>query len=169
MLVNGHRIASDAFTIVADGESLPDGPAIVSLKRYLAERDALLARFHPIGVRLETGESPESLRGHLGKVALVVLHVPTFRDGRAFSSARLLRTRLGYTGEIRLTGHFLLDQIAFYTRVGVDAFDIAQNISLDQIEAALNEISHVYQPSVDGRATIGDLRRGRARLATAAE
>ena len=140
------------------GNPLPDGPGIVSLKRFLAERDALLARAHPLGVRLETGESPEKLRGHLEKLAVVVLHVPTFKDGRAFSWARLLRTRLGYTGEIRLSGHFLLDQIAFYTRVGVDAFDIAQNISLDQIEAALNEISNVYQPSVDGRVTIRDLR-----------
>ena len=30
-----------------------------------------------------------------------------FRDGRAFSWARMLRTRLGYRGEIRATGDFL--------------------------------------------------------------
>ena len=58
----------------------------------------------------------------------------------------------------------VLDQIAFYTRVGVDAFDVAPNISVADIQAALHEISDVYQPSVDGRVTIRDLR---ARQATA--
>ncbi len=158
MLVKAGRLAEDNFIPVADGVALPDGPVIVSLKRFLAERDHILARGGSLGVRLETGESPQELQPYLGKLAVVVLHIPGFRDGRAFSAARLLRTRLGYRGEIRVTGHFLLDQIAFYTRVGVDAFDVAPNISVADIETALHEISGVYQPSVDGRATIQDLR-----------
>jgi uncharacterized protein (DUF934 family) len=158
MLVKAGRIAEDSFTLVANGDQLPDAPAIVSLKRFLAERDQFLVRNQPLGVRLESGESPQELQPYLDKLAVVVLHVPAFRDGRAFSAARLLRTRLGYRHEIRLTGHFLLDQIAFFTRVGVDAFDVAPNISVADIQAALHEISDVYQPSVDGRATIRDLR-----------
>jgi uncharacterized protein (DUF934 family) len=158
MLVKAGRLAEDNFTPVADGVALPDGPVIVSLKRFLAERDHILARNGALGVRLETGESPQELQPYLGKFAVVVLHIPGFRDGRAFSAARLLRTRLGYGGEIRVTGHFLLDQIAFYTRVGVDAFDVAPNISVADIQTALHEISDVYQPSVDGRVTIRDLR-----------
>jgi uncharacterized protein (DUF934 family) len=152
------RVAEDSFTLVADGEVLPDGGAIVSLTRFLAEKDALTARNRPLGVQLETGDSPEKLGADLHRLALVVLHVPYFKDGRAFSWARLLRTRLGYTGEIRVRGHFLLDQIAFYARVGVDAFDIAQNIGVSAVEAALHEISNVYQPSVDARPTIRNLR-----------
>jgi len=162
MLVKAGRIADDPFTPVADGDALPDAAIIVSLKRFLAGRDSLLGREHPLGVRLETGESPESLGENIHRLALVVLHVPYFKDGRAFSWARLLRTRLDYRGEIRVTGHFLLDQIAFFTRVGVDAFDITQNVSLDAIDAAINEIGQVYQPSVDGRATIRDLRAARS-------
>ena len=162
MLVKGGRIVEDAFTPVADGEALPDRAVIVSLKRFLAERDHFLGRDQPFCVRLESGESPQGLQPHLGELSVVVLHVPAFRDGRAFSAARLLRTRLGYRNEIRLTGHFLLDQIAFYTRVGVDAFDVAPNISVADIQAALREISDVYQPSVDGRATIRDLRARQA-------
>ena len=161
MLIKGNRIAEDPFTPVADGEQLPDAPVIVSLKRFLAERDQLLVRGQPLGVRLESGESPQDLQPYLAKLAVVVLHIPAFRDGRAFSAARLLRTRLGYSGEIRLTGHFLLDQIAFFTRVGVDAFDVAPNISVADIQTALHEISDVYQPSVDGRVTIRDLRERR--------
>ena len=161
MLVKAGRIIEDSFTPVADGEALPDAPVIVSLKRFLAERDQLLVREQPLGVRLESGESPQELQPHLPKLAVVVLHVPAFRDGRAFSAARLLRTRLAYRNEIRLTGHFLLDQIAFFTRVGVDAFDVAPNISVADVQATLHEISDVYQPSVDGRVTIRDLRARR--------
>jgi uncharacterized protein (DUF934 family) len=158
MLVKAGRIVEDAFTPVADGEELPDAPVIVSLKRFLAGRDQFLVREQPFGIRLESGESPQALQPYLGTLAVVVLHIAAFRDGRAFSAARLLRTRLGYGNEIRLTGHFLLDQIAFYTRVGVDAFDVAPNISAADIQTALHEISDVYQPSVDGRVTIRDLR-----------
>ena len=161
MLIRHGRSAPDDFTAVADSEALPDAPAVVSLKRFLAERQTLLTRNHPLGVRLETGESPEALGGDLDHLPLIVLHIPLFKDGRGFSWARLLRTRLGYKGEIRLTGHFLIDQIAFYTRVGVDSFEFARNVSPADIQAALNEISYVYQPAVDGRVTIRDLRSHR--------
>ena len=125
MLVKGGHVVEDAFTNIADGEALPDGAIVVSAKRFLSETDALLARQAPLGVQLETGDSPEQLGPGIHRLALIVLHVPYFKDGRAFSWARLLRTRLGYKGEIRVRGHFLKDQIAFYARVGVDAFDIA--------------------------------------------
>ena len=162
MLVKNGRIADDRFTPVADADALPaEGEVIVSLKRFLAEHDALLLRGTPIGVRLESNESPEALGERVHELALVVLAIPYFKDGRIFSWARLLRTRLGYKGEIRVSGHFLRDQIAFLARVGVDAFDITQNLSLDDFNAALHEISNIYQPAVDARPTIRDLRAHR--------
>lgn len=161
MLVKNGRMADDPFVVVPDGEPVPSGPALVSLKRFLAETEALLGRDAPLGVRVESAESPEPLGERVHRLAVIVLDIPRFRDGRPFSWARLLRTRLGYKGEIRVSGHFLRDQIAFFTRVGVDAFDISQNLSLEDFEAALQEIANVYQPSVDGRPTIADLRAGR--------
>ena len=159
----GSRIVDDNFTTIADGEPLvASGAVIVTLKRFLAEKPALLARRDPLGVQLETAESPEPLGPDLPKLALVVLHVPYFKDGRAYSWARLLRTRLGYKGKIRASGHILKDQLAFYIRVGVDEFDLRQNLSMTDVDAALHEIANVYQPSVDGRTTIRDLRASHA-------
>jgi uncharacterized protein (DUF934 family) len=159
MLVKGGRIVDDPFVPVADGTPFPStGAVLVSAQRYLAETDALALRGAPVAVRLQSAESPALLGARVHRLAAVVLHVPYFRDGRAFSWARLLRTRLGYLGEIRVEGHFLRDQVAFFTRVGVDAFTFAQNISPDDIAQALGEISNVYQPSVDGRVTIRELR-----------
>jgi|SRR5262245_48596322 len=159
MLVETPRSSSVAFVAVPDGDPLPvNGAIIVSLQRFVKEREALLARGEPLGVRLETGESPEQIKDDVQKLALIVLHVPYFKDGRAFSWARLLRTRLGYQGELRVSGHVLRDQIAFYARVGVDSFDLPQALSAAELEAARSEISHVYQPSVDGQVTIRELR-----------
>jgi len=157
------RIAEDIFVPVADDEALPAGAFVVSLKRFQSERDALLARGTPLGVRLETNESPASLGGDVHKFAVIELHVPHFKDGRAYSWARQLRTRLGFTGDIRVSGHVLKDQLAFYARVGVDSFKLTQNLPVSEIETALHEISMVYQPSVDGRPTIRDLRTARSR------
>lgn len=158
MLVKAGHIAGDPFAAIADGEALPDGAVLVSLKRFKEERDLLLSRAAPLAVRLETNETPEILGDDVHRLAAVVFHIPHFKDGRAFSWARLLRQKLGYKGEIRVSGHVLLDQLAFYARVGVDGFDLSQNVSLDQIDAAVSAISNVYQPSVDGRLTIRDLR-----------
>jgi uncharacterized protein (DUF934 family) len=98
-------------------------------------------------------------------LALIELHMPYLRDGRPFSWARLLRTRLKFNGEIRLTGHFLLDQMAFFLRVGVDSFTLPEKIPATEISRAIGMISNVYQPAPDGKVTIGDLRLRRTALA----
>jgi uncharacterized protein (DUF934 family) len=155
-------MVADPFTPAADDASPEPGPVIVSLKRFLAEKEALLSRGTPLGVRLETSESPELLAGEVSRLSLIELHLPYFKDGRAFSWARLLRSRLHFLGEIRLSGHFLPDQIAFFLRVGVDSFALPGNISAGQVETALGQISEFYQPSTDRRLTIRDLRRREA-------
>ena len=154
--------ADRVYVTVADADPLPaDGPVIVSLKRFQSERDLLLARCEKLGLRLDAAESPELVGEDVHKLALIVLHVPYFRDGRAFSWARLLRTRLGYKGELRVTGHVLRDQITFYSRVGVDSFDLPRPVNEADIAAVQAEMTNVYQPSVDGRETIWDLRARR--------
>lgn len=161
MLIKDGAVADDLYTRIADGAALEDGPVIVSLTRFLAEKEPLLARGEPLGIILETSDNPEALEDSIENISLVVLNVPHFKDGRAFSYARILRTRLKFKGEIRVTGHVLFDQIAYYSRVGVNAFQLSQNLSLDDFNAALAEMSNVYQPAVDGRKTIYDLRTGR--------
>ena len=163
------RIVADEFVFIADDALLPDGPVIVTLKRFLAERDHLLSRAAPLGVRLAGAESPELLGPDLPRLKLIELHVGYFKDGRAFSWARILRTRLQFAGEIRVSGHFLLDQIAFYLRVGVNSFALPGNWSQSAVETATGLISNVYQPSADHRPTILDLRRRTIVMAAAAE
>ena len=157
-LIKDGAFASDTFMAVTDDAALPDGAIIVSLARFQKERDEFLMRNAPLGVTLKPAESPELLGDDVQRFSVIVLEFPVFRDGRAFSWARMLRERLNFTGEIRGTGHFLYDQINYMKRVGFDAWNVADGFSLEQFQRALTEITNVYQPSVDGKKTIRELR-----------
>jgi uncharacterized protein (DUF934 family) len=157
-LIKDGAFADDPFVTVADDAALPDGAAIVSLARFQKERDALLARNAPLGIQLKAPENPELLGDDVQRFSVIVLEFPVFRDGRAFSWARMLRERLKFSGEIRATGHFLYDQIAYMKRVGFDAWNVAEGFPLEQFRRALTEITNVYQPSADGKKTIRELR-----------
>ena len=160
-LITVDGFQDDAFASLADDAPLPDGAVLVSLPRFLAERDVLIARNAPIGVRLKSDQSPESLGEDVHRLSLVALEFPKFRDGRAFSWARLLRTRLGFEGEIRAVGDFLYDQIAYQRRVGFDAWELPEGFTNAAFQRALSEITQVYQPSADRRRTIAALRGDR--------
>src|ERR1700759_5002892 len=91
-------LANEPFVAVDDDAALPaSGGAIVSLARFTRDREALLARNAPIGVRLKAAESPEALGEDVHRLSVVALEFPAFGDGRAFSWARMLRTRMGFT------------------------------------------------------------------------
>jgi uncharacterized protein (DUF934 family) len=161
-LITDDAFADDLFTTVADDAVLPEsGGAIVSLTRFRKDRDTLLARNAPIGVRLKSEESPEELGDDVHRLSVVVIEFPKFADGRGFSWARMLRTRLGFKGQVRATGDFIFDQVAYQHRVGFDAWDVKDGFTLEDFRRALAEISNVYQPSADGKKTIRDLRVSR--------
>jgi uncharacterized protein (DUF934 family) len=157
-LIKSGAYAQDVYASVADDAPLPEGPVLVSLARFQKERNALLARNTPVGVRLQSNENPEALGADVNHFALIALEFPKFRDGRAFSWARILRTRLGYTGEIRAVGDFLYDQVNYQHRVGFDAWEVPDHFTVEMFNRALTEMTYVYQPSTDGRTTIRQLR-----------
>jgi uncharacterized protein (DUF934 family) len=61
---------------------------------------------------------------------LVAAHFPIFRDGRSFSTAVLLRDRLGWGKEIRMIGDVLIDQLLQGARVGFDSFALRHDQDL---------------------------------------
>ena len=93
--------------------------------------------------------------------ALVALDFPKFRDGRAYSYARLLRERYGFRGELRAVGEVLLEQLFFMLRTGFDAFEIQGPDPSGAYRTALADFSVWYQPTGDGRPTAIQLRRAR--------
>jgi uncharacterized protein (DUF934 family) len=155
-------IIEDRFERVADDVVLPEsGGVLVSLARFIAERDALFSRDGELGVWLQSSESPAAIAEDLGRIALVALDFPVFSDGRAYSSARLLRERYGYKGEVRAIGDVLCEQLAFMLRSGFETFEMQSVHALDEFNAVVSEVRVVYQPAADGQATVIDRRLAR--------
>jgi len=161
-LIKGGRFVEDAFVYIGDSDPLPPSAnPIVSFERFRKERNTLLERNGPFGVHLKPGDDPALLRDDIERIGVIAVEFPTFRDGRGFSRARVLRSRLGFKGEIRAVGHFLYDQLAFMVRTGFDAFEVPQTFREEDFQRALKEMSYFYQPSVDGKKTIRELRTTR--------
>jgi uncharacterized protein (DUF934 family) len=153
-LVKGGKIAEDIFVHVADGTELPGGGAVlVSAARFLEKPDALLARADKVGVIWPNNRDVDDLVPYLDRLAAVALVFPTFRDGRAYSQARLLRERFSWRGELRATGQVLRDQFVFMLRAGFDAFEVKKQSDAEAFAQTAKRYSVFYQPTGDGRLT----------------
>jgi len=153
-LVKGGKIAEDIFVHVADGAELPgEGAVLVSAARFLANPDALLGRGSKVGVIWPNNRDVDDLVPHLDRLAAVALVFPIFRDGRAYSQARLLRERFSWRGELRATGQVLRDQFVFMLRAGFDAFEVKKQSDAEAFAQTAKRYSVFYQPTGDGRLT----------------
>jgi uncharacterized protein (DUF934 family) len=155
LLVRNDRIVEDRFVRVRDDEPPPEGvPAIVPAARLLADAAALRARGIPVGVLWPNDRKVAELAPHLCWLALVGLVFPKFRDGRAYSQARLIRERHGFRGELRATGNVLRDQFLFMLRAGFDAFEVQKEADAHAFSDTVRRYSVFFQPSTDGRPTV---------------
>ena len=106
-----------------------------------------------VGVIWPNNRDIAELVPYLGKIATVALVFPTFRDGRAYSQARLLRERYGYRGDLRATGQVLRDQFVFMLRAGFDSFEVKKQADAEAFMLTAKRYSVFYQPTGDGRIT----------------
>lgn len=155
-LIKNDRIVDDAWEILklAEGETaesfaLPEAPALLPLTVWLARKDEILARKAEFGVWLDSSEGPEAIAGDLDHITLIGVNFPKFADGRGYSTARLLRERYGYRGEIRAIGDVLQDQLFFMKRCGIDAYAVRADKDIEAALAGLRDFSETYQAAVD--------------------
>ncbi len=121
--------------------------------------DAFLEQSNATAVRLESDEDARALIPFLDRLKLIEVAFPKFRDGRGYSSARILR-EAGYTGELRAQGDVLVDQIAYMKRCGFDTFAPEKALNPADVEAALARWPEHYQAAADGAVPIWKLRHG---------
>ena len=153
-LVKQGRITTDLFVHVADGAELPgDGAILIPAARFLEDPEALLKRTGKVGVIWPNNRDLDDLVPYLGRLAAVALVFPSFRDGRAYSQARLLRERHGFDGELRATGQVLRDQFVFMLRAGFDTFEVKKDSDAEAFASTAKSYSVFYQPTGDGRLT----------------
>lgn len=154
-LIKNAKIAADSWLQLeraADG-SLPAVPAsgdvIVPLALWQAMAGRLLARSGRLGLWLDSAEDPALVADSLEAFSLIAVHFPQFTDGRGYSTARLLRERYGWKGELRAIGDIQRDQLFYLSRCGFDAFVLNDGLDAEGALSAFNDFTESYQTSVE--------------------
>ena len=99
----------------------------------------------PVGVLLANDVEVTEIADDLPRLALVALQFPKWVDGRAYSQAKVLRSRYRYTGEVRAIGAVLVDMLPLLQRTGFDAVVMRADQSRDAAERALGFFRGHYQ------------------------
>lgn len=152
-LIKNGRIVPDDWQVVSPAEheapeavALPAGKIIVPLAVWRARRDELAAR-PDTGVWLTSSDDPTDIANDVADLTVVAIHFPKFADGRGYSTAILLRTRYGYTGELRAIGEVLRDQFNYLGRCGFDALQPAEGrYTREQLASALASLADFTEP-----------------------
>jgi uncharacterized protein (DUF934 family) len=153
------------------GSLNPSMALLVSTSELATYRDAL-AGFSRLGLALAPADDVRAIVWVLDRLEVVVLTLPKFNDGRAFSQARLLRDAHGFGGEVRAAGHILPDQLGFLRRSGVDAVAVPKDDLAEAWvtawEAEAVRFKGHYQPAFEARtnrALPGEISGGSRRWA----
>ena len=154
-LVSNGQVVADRFVRILDDAPVPaDGAVLIPAERFLADAAELTARNGETGVLWPNNRDIDELAPYLDRLALVALVFPAFKDGRAYSQARILRERLKYRGELRATGQVLRDQFLFMQRAGFDTFEVKKDADAKVFADVIKRYSVFYQPTGDGRVTV---------------
>lgn len=180
LIIKGRQVVADDWQVLRLAEpvegapevdpatvAVPAGKFIVPLSLWLVQRAHLAARTAAgeIAVWIAADERPETLKGLLEQFPLIAVDFPKFTDGRGYSIAYNLRTRLGWSGELRAVGDVLRDQLFSMQRVGFDAYAVRSDRDPHDALKGLSDFSETYQASVDQKVP---LFRRHARPAPAA-
>lgn len=147
-LIKDQAITSSDFSVVdLESASVEAGNQILPLAFYLENKAALKGR-NDIGVWLEAGEEIEDLEADIHDLPVIAFNFPAFADGRAYSSANVLRRKMAYEGEIRAIGDVRRDQLSQMLHCGFNAFELAEGQDPEKCLAALEAFTENYQSTV---------------------
>ena len=99
------------------------------------------------GAHLYLGADEEPTEEHAAATSIAI-EFPAFNDGRALSSAVLLRTRFGYTGDLRAVGQVHEDILHYMVRCGFTSAEVPDERDVDTALACIKPYSDFYQQSV---------------------
>ena len=136
-------VSADRLT--QEKSQLPGGDIVVSVSDWHSLRDSCLAHPGKLGLILQSDEEPSCVQNDLAHFEMIAIHFPAFGDGRGYSSARELRTKYKYEGEIRATGDVLRDQLQLMERCGFNAFEVRKDRDLVEAMGGFSDFSFTYQ------------------------
>lgn len=149
ILRDGHCV-SDLWMRV-DGDTLPTerGAWLYTPAQWQILGGEAAQQLGPVGLWLEVGQEPQDLLPYLAELSLIVVHFPSFTDGRGHSLGHWLRRRGKFTGELRAAGDVFRDSVYELSRCGFNAFSPRDGEVCDNLLKGIGIFSESYQASVD--------------------
>jgi len=101
-VIKDRSVINDDWSLIRDIEDsspIPEGDVILPLAFWQANRDQLLKTKKIHAIWIDGSIETESLLDDIEFFSVIALDFPTFKDGRSYSHARLLRERYNYKGE----------------------------------------------------------------------
>jgi uncharacterized protein (DUF934 family) len=138
-------VERDPWEIRDDRDATVTDNSILPLDRWQALTDSTRAR---AAVLLDPDDDPEALLPWLDRIELIALAFPSFRDGRAYTQAVLLRSRLGFEGDLRAVGDVLRDQLAAMRHCGFSSFAVREDRCAEDALKGLRHFDRIYARSV---------------------
>lgn len=149
-ILKNNQVIDDNWIMVDDSsDSLPQGNILLSYEQWQTFADQLNNHKGKLGVWLDGHAEIEQLVEPLLELPLIAINFPKFADGRGFSSARLIKERYNYQGELRAIGGFIRDQLYLLKRCGFNAFQFSNETELADAAESLKDFSENYQVSAD--------------------
>jgi uncharacterized protein (DUF934 family) len=150
-LIDRNGLRPDGWTVFdGDAGAIPAGAdVLIPLDEWRERAGAWRARGGRLGLLLSPADDVAAVAGELDAFALVAVDFPRFTDGRGYSSARLLRERLGWRGELRAVGDVLRDQLFLLARCGFDSFALRADQDPQAAVQAFQDFSVRYQAATD--------------------
>lgn len=151
-IIKNAQVVNDNWQLLTIETTLDEVSAqdnvILPLSLWLENKSLLENRQEKTGVWLNSAEEIESIAENVATIPLIALEFPSFTDGRHYSSARILRERYHYQGEIRAIGDVLKDQLFAMHRCGFNSFVIKQGKDINNALLGLTDFSETYQAAV---------------------
>jgi uncharacterized protein (DUF934 family) len=148
-VIKTRALIDDDWALLPPNTPVPEtGDVIVSLAQWNANHDSFQRRPGKVGLLLKSDEEPEDIQALL-QLALIAIEFPRFTDGRGYTSARLLRDRLHFEGELRAVGDVLRDQLFYMARCGIDSFALKAGKDAEGALEAFRDFSITYQAAAD--------------------
>ena len=144
VITNG-ELKNPDFPVYVDGDTQG---TIVPMELFLGLEDN-----SNTGVWLDSHEEVEEIADNVKDIPVIALNFPVFTDGRAYSSASILRKKYGYEGELRAIGDVRVDQLDQMKRCGFDSFELNETQDAEKaMGALLGSFSHNYQATAQHAA-----------------
>lgn len=162
-IIKDNQIIEDNWLLLPVDSSMAlisdDNNLIVPLSLWKEHKLLLIARTGQTGVWLKAEQEIEEIVEDLINIPLIALEFPEFTIGCHYSSARILRDRYHYQGEIRAIGDVLRDQLFAMMRCGINSFALKADKSIELALQGLTDFSVTYQGATDQPQPLFNRRR----------